>query len=240
MTASKATTDPRSLRLHQLYAFVLASQELLADAPRLRDHLLKKAPAAIRWKASVALMRGSGNGQPLGWLGAPGTVSVAPEGAQSPRTVTAVNVAKMFARMLPGAIQEAVWLVNSDVLPQLVTMTIASQPIWLPASGIAGEPNGYLFGRPVIFSEHCSTLGDPGDIQFVAPRSGYYCPVKMLEGDSENLLQFDTSMHLYFDYGIDAFRWTFRLGGQPYLSAPISPAHGADTKAHFVTLGARV
>ena len=46
-------------------------------------------------------------------------------------------------------------------------------------------------------------------------------------------------MHLYFDYNTSAFRWTFRLAGQPLISAPIVPAHGGATKSCFVTLGAR-
>ena len=46
-------------------------------------------------------------------------------------------------------------------------------------------------------------------------------------------------MHLYFDYGAQAFRWTFRLGGQPHMSAPVTPARSAATKSHFVALAAR-
>ena len=36
-----------------------------------------------------------------------------------------------------------------------------------------------------------------------------------------------------------AFRWIFRVGGQPVLSAPVSPAKGSATKSHFVVLDDR-
>ncbi len=47
------------------------------------------------------------------------------------------------------------------------------------------------------------------------------------------------SMHLWFDQGATAFRWTFRIGGQPWLSAPISRKNGSNTLSHFVALQTR-
>jgi hypothetical protein len=46
-------------------------------------------------------------------------------------------------------------------------------------------------------------------------------------------------MHLYFDQGVTAFRWTLRVGGQPWLSTPITRKNGSNTLSHFVTLQAR-
>jgi hypothetical protein len=91
-----------------------------------------------------------------------------------------------------------------------------------------------------MYSEHAQTLGTKGDVQLVNP-FGYYATVKQSGDGGEGLpgLEFAQSIHLYFDYNLTAFRWTFRLGGQPYLSAAISPAKGSNTKSHFVTLAAR-
>jgi HK97 family phage major capsid protein len=72
MVGSKASTNLRTVRLHELFAFVTASQELLEDGPRLNDRLTTKAAAAIKWKADEALMFGSGAGQPLGWMNGAG------------------------------------------------------------------------------------------------------------------------------------------------------------------------
>lgn len=235
MTPTKSIVDPRSVKLHELYAFVLSTSELLADAPRLRSRLTTKSALAIRWKASVALMRGTGAGQPLGWFNSPAKVAVAKESGQAADTFNADNAAKMYSRMLAGAIGQSRWLMNIDVFPQLSKMTIGDQPIWTPpVSGIREAPGGFLFGRPITWSEHCATIGDEGDVQFVAPGQGYFATTKEGEG-----VQFAESMHLYFDYGVNAFRWTFRLGGQPYLSAPVTPFKGSNTKSHFVTLADR-
>jgi HK97 family phage major capsid protein len=91
MTPTKSLVDPRSVKLHELYAFVLSTSELLSDAPRLRSRLTSKSALAIRWKASVALMRGTGVGQPLGWLTSAAKVSVAKETSQVADTFNATN-----------------------------------------------------------------------------------------------------------------------------------------------------
>jgi HK97 family phage major capsid protein len=233
MTPSRLDTDLVQVPLHPLYAFVLATEELLQDAPRLNDRLSRGAARAIAWKTSDAIMWGTGAGQPLGWMTSGALISVAKESSQTTATVIAANVANMLGRLLAGSLGRAVWKINPDVLPQLVQLTLGDQPIWTPpATGFAGAPGGFLFGRPVQPSEHCQTLGAAGDIQLVDP-TGYYATRRT---DSP---QFASSIHLYFDYNIDAFRWTFRLGGQPYLSAAVSPAHGGNTKSHFVALAVR-
>jgi len=230
-TASRLDTDGREIKLHKLHAFVTATEELLEDAPRLNSRLTKGAARAINWKANNAIHYGTGAGQPLGFSVASSRVSVAKETSQVAATVVAANVAKMFSRSLnPGG---SVWVVNQDVLPQLMVMVLGNQPIWTPpANGFQGAPGGYLFGRPIIFSDQCKTLGTEGDIILVDPK-GYYLPVK------SGGIKFGSSMHLYFDYDIQAFKWTFRLGGQPYLSAAVSPANGSKTRSHYITLAVR-
>jgi len=240
MVGSKASTNLRTVRLHELFAFVTASQELLEDSPRLNDRLTTKAAAAIKWKADEALMFGTGAGQPLGWMNAACLVTQAIEGGQATATIVIANILKMFSRLLAQG-GSPFWILNRDTIPQLATIQIGNYPVFVPPmSGIAAAPNGTLLGLPIMYSEHAQTLGTKGDVQLVNP-FGYYATVKT--GDGENAgtpgLEFASSIHLYFDYNLTAFRWTFRLGGQPYLSAAVSPAKGSNTKSHFVTLAAR-
>lgn len=231
LSASKLATTEIQLKLHELYAFVLATEELLEDAPRLNARLTKKAPMAIAYKMNEAFVNGTGAGQPLGWFTSGAKVSVAKETGQTAATVNATNIAKMYARnRKPG---QAIWYINQDVLPQLPLLTIGQQPAWAPPSqGLQGAPGGTLLGRPVKFLENCQTLGTQGDIQFVNPK-GYYVAHK---GTAP---QFAESMHLFFDYNMRAFRWIFRVGGQPYLSAAISPAKGSSTRSDVVVLDTR-
>lgn len=231
LTPSRLDTDYELNRLHELYAFVAATEELVADAPLMNARLTRGAAAAIRWKQNEAVMFGTGAGQPLGWMTAGAAVQIAKESGQAAATVVAANVAKMFARVI--GVAAAVWLVNQDVLPQLFTMTLGNNTIYFPPSvGFTQAPGGFLLGRPVLISEHCQTLGTAGDIQLVNPR-GYYGVRRT------GAPEYAESIHLYFDYNVRAFRWVFRLGGQPYLSAAVAPAKGTATRSHFVRIETR-
>jgi len=232
MVASKLSTKGRQLPLHELYCFVLATEELLEDAPRLNSRLSAKSAQAISWKIADKVIYGSGAGEPLGWFNSPALVSVAKESGQSADTIVAQNVLKMYSRLLVAPGDRPYWLANRDTVPQLSAITIGDKPVWLPPNGLIDAPGGFLLGYPVKWSEHCKTLGDKGDLQLISPK-GYYA-ARRTTG-----VQFASSMHLYFDYNIQAFRWTFRFGGQPHLSAPVSPANGSNAKSHFVTLDER-
>jgi HK97 family phage major capsid protein len=231
MEPSKLVTGGEQMRLHELYAFVTATDELLQDAPRLNARLTQRAGLAIRYKSNEAIVNGTGVGQPLGWMRSGALVTVSKESGQAAATIVAANVAKMYSRARnPG---RTVWYANPDVLPQLMLMTLGNQPIWTPpASGFVNAPGGFLLGRPVRFIDQAETLGTKGDLQLVDPL-GYYAITK------EGGVEFASSIHLYFDYGLQAFRWTFRLNGQPFLSAPVSPAKGSATRSDFVVLETR-
>lgn len=233
MTASRLATEPRTGKLHELYALVLATGELLQDAPRLNARLVGGAGRAIQWKASEAIVRGTGAGQPLGYETAPCLVSVAKESGQAADTIVAKNLLKMFSRRLNVPGSRWVWLANSDIVPQLVDLKIGNEPSWVAQNqGLAQAPTGMMLSSPIRFTEHAKTVGDQGDIALV-DISGYYATVH------SSGVKFDSSIHLYFDYNVEAFRWIFRLGGAPFLSAPVSPANGSNTKSSFIVLDAR-
>ena len=232
-SATKLVTNQDSVALHKLYCFSLATEELLADQSLLNSRLTRGAAQAISWKASDAIFYGTGAGQPLGFFNSGALVSVGAESGQTADTIVTANVAKMYSRMLGDSLKRSIWVGNSDIIPQLMVMTIANQPVWTPPGvGLQNAPGGALMGRPVMLTEHSKTLGDKGDLMLIDPK-GYYALTK------RGGLKFSTSIHLYFDYDIEAFRWTFRIGGQPFLTSPVSPANGSNTKSHFVSLDAR-
>lgn len=232
MIASKLATDGRSLTLHEIYAFVIATEELLEDAPRLNGRLTRRSAEAINWKVNDSIVYGTGSGQPRGVAGHPSEISVAKESSQAADTIVADNVLKMFSRLMVAPGDSPYWLATRDVVPQLAQMTIGQQPVWTPPNGLIDAPGGFLLGYPIRFTEHASQLGSKGDIRLWSPR-GYYA-VRRTQG-----LQFASSMHLFFDYNMQAFRWTFRFAGQPHLSAPVQLPRNQTTKSHFVTLDER-
>ena len=232
ITQTRPKFEYRNLRLHKLAALVPASDELLEDATALDAFIGTEAGRAIRYKADDAIINGDGVGKPLGIVNAAALVSVAKETSQDADTVVANNVAKMYARMPAPYINKAVWLINQDVLPQLLSMTLGDHPIYLPPNGITDAPFGTLLGRPVLLSQHAQTLGDVGDILFTD--LSQYLTLTKADG-----LQASSSIHLWFDYDVTAFRFTFRLAGQPWLSAAITPDNSTAALSPFVTLAER-
>lgn len=231
-TQTKPKGSVSSLRTNKLMALVPVTDELMQDTGALERYIGRKTSESIRWKTNLALFQGTGAGQPLGFFGHATQVSVAKEAAQAADSVVAANVAKMFARNLNRS--RAVWMINDDVLPQLITMTLGDQPIWTPPQqGMAQSPNGLLLGRPIMVNQVCKTVGDQGDIVF-ADWKAYRTITKAGAG-----IETATSMHLFFDYGAMAFRATFRIDGQPSAAAAVTPANGSNSLSPFVVLDAR-
>ena len=235
MSASKLATQGRLTRLEKIYAFVNVTDEILSDAPRLNNRLTRRAPEAIRFKIDEAMVNGNGTGKPLGWMNSPALITVAKEGGQAADTIVAENIANMYMRIFPESITAgARWLVNQDIFQQLTELEIGGRIVYSsPVTGIVNAPAGTLFGIPIMFSQHAKTLGDLGDIQLIDIAQGYYSTNKA------GGIKFATSIHLFFDYDVNSFRWTFRVGGRPYLSAPIDPQFGSNSNSHFVALAAR-
>lgn len=233
-TQSKPLLQPLNVRLNKLIALVPVTDELLADAPAMGSYVQRKAPEKIDFKVTMALIQGNGAGQPLGLLNAPCLVSVAKENGQLADTIQVENIQKMYSRMYADWRNGAVWLINQDIEPQLFGMTVGlnNWPVYLPPNGLASAPFATLMGRPVIATQACETLGDKGDIIFV--NLSQYLTVTQTAG-----LRQDISIHLWFDYDVTAFRFVMRIGGQPWLSAAISPRDGNNTLSSVVTLDDR-
>ena len=234
--ATKPVLGLSTLRLKKLMALVPTTDELLDDTNALSSYLPEKVALSIRWKTNESILFGTGNGVPVGCLNAGATVTVAKETGQTTQTLLPQNLAKMIARLPTGSFANAVWIVNNDVLPALFTLTLGNYPIYLPTGlgvgGIQISPYGTLLGRPVFVSQHANTFSAQGDILLVDLK--YYQTITKAGG-----MQTATSMHLYFDADLTAFRTTFRMDGQSKIVAPISPAKGSATMSPFIQLGAR-
>lgn len=234
--STKPVLGLSTLRLKKLMALVPVTDELLDDTNALSTYLPDKIATSIRWKTNESILFGSGTGVPVGCMGSATTVTVAKESGQATQTLMPQNLAKMISRLPPASFAKAVWIVNNDVLPALFTLTLGNYPIYLPnglnVGGIQVSPYGTLLGRPVFVSQHANTFSGQGDV-LLADLS-YYQTITKAGG-----LQTATSMHLYFDADMTAFRTTFRMDGQSKIAAPIAPAKGSATMSPFIQLGAR-
>jgi len=197
---AKSETRPKfgkiQLRLKKMAGLVYASDEILEDSPISLEPLLSRMFSdALAWQLDNVFINGSGAGKPLGVLNAPCLISVAKEAGQLADTIIFENVLKMYARMWDKT--NAVFMANDDTFQQLAQMSLsvgtAGAPVWLPAGGASGKPYDTLFGKPLIFTEHCQKIGDAGDILF-ADWSQYLVGQK-----SGGTVQFASSIHLKFD-----------------------------------------
>lgn len=221
------------LYLRKLKVLVAASEELLQDASNMSSYLVDTMGEAVDWKSNDAIMNGTGSGMPLGIRNAPSLVVQGKESGQAADTVLPQNLARMFSRLVVGPKANVVWLMNPDVFPEVITLTLNNNPIWVSNNGgFKGAPNGLLLGRPIILTDTCQTVGNQGDI-ILANMRGYRAITK------DAGPQLSTSMHLWFDQDLHAFKLIFRMDGGPQLSKPITPPYSAATRSHFVALEAR-
>jgi HK97 family phage major capsid protein len=243
MTASKPNLKDLTVKTSRLTALVPVTEELMEDASAMGAYVQRKAGEKMNFKVTDAIVNGTGVGQPLGILNAPCLIAQAAEGSQTADTVHAYNIVKMMARMPAASFNRSVWLVNQDVLPQILGMGMPVKladgtaaggggSMYMAPNGISQAPYGTLLGRPIVVTEACQTVGDAGDI-ILADMSKYLSVVKT------GGIRSDVSMHFYFDQNISAFRFVMRMNGQPWLSAPIAKKHGSNTLSHFVSLVAR-
>lgn len=235
-TPTKPVLGANTLRLKKLMALVPVTDELADDTTALSAYLPEKVALSMRWKINESILFGMGGGTPLGALNGGAAVTVAKDSGQAANTLSATNVANMMARLPAGSFPRSVWIMNNDVLPAAVTLTLGNYPIYMPAGspvgGITVSPYGMLLGRPIIISQHAKSFSSQGDITLVD--LSYYQAITKAGG-----MQTATSMHLYFDADALAFRTTFRMDGQPKLTSAITPANGSNTLSPFVQLGAR-
>lgn len=242
---SKPLLEEINVKLNKVYALVPMTDELLEDATAMDGYLRRKAPQKIAYKVTEAILQGNGVGKPLGLLNSPALVSVAKETSQVADTLIARNIIKMYSRLYAPERSGAIWVINQDVEPYLQQLSLPGldndgnasanwgSHVYLPANGLSGSPYATLYGRPVIPTQACETLGDQGDIFFFNPKQY----LLLLKGGTNPKV--DVSMHLWFDQDLTAFRFVLRVGGMPWWSGPISARDGSATYSPYVTLDAR-
>ena len=233
-TASEPTFSSLSLVAKKLTGYTSASEELLADsAVSLEALLIRLFSEAIAYFEDDAFINGIGSGQPIGLLNADALVTVAKETGQAASSIVYENIVNMWSRLHPRSKANAVWIVHPDTFPQLATMSLpvgtGGSPMWI-ANAAGGAPTS-LFGRPIIESEKCQTLGTAGDI-FLADLSYY------VVGDRQTL-QMASSSHVRFQNGEVAWRMTSRLDGKPWIDSALTPRNGSNTVSPFVNLATR-
>lgn len=235
VTATKPGLGLWECRLEDMMGLAYVTERLMQDAGAMAGVFSRAFRSEMGFKLDDEIYRGTGTGQCLGVLTSDALVTVAKETGQAADTVVAENIINMWSRLLPRSKANAVWVINTEVTPQLHQMQIGTgasgQLVYLPPGGLSGAPYGTIYGRPVLEVEQASALGDLGDIALL-DLSQYMLITK--GGIAE-----DQSIHVRFIYNERALRWTTRVNGAPKIKSALTPYKGSKTLSPFVTLAAR-
>lgn len=230
--ATRMETELINLQASPLMGVTYTTEELLRDSAITVTAMLEAGfREAFAFELVKERLRGTGAGQYLGILNSPALVTVAKESGQAADTIVYDNIIKMRARAYRYG--NAIWMANQDVFPQLAKLSqvigTGGSNVWMPS--INSDMPDMLLGRPIVFHEQMSTLGDVGDIVLVNW-------AEYLEGQRVGITS-EESIHVRFLNYERAFRFTVENSGQPWWRSALTPNKSASTLSPFVTLAAR-
>lgn len=224
-----ADTDPAYrdavLTAYELTGSTIVRNTLLDDVPALASYLGGRLgfPGAIAHAEDFAFLRGNGVGKPQGIVGAGATVAVTRTTGSDIKYDDLANMLGRFYGETP------VWVASISAKAKLLLMNGPSgNPSYLWGNTSTGIPST-LMGYPIIFTDKLPALGTRGDI--VLADMSYY-----LVGNRENATTVETSEQQLFTQNKTVFRIVHRVGGMPWLSAPITLMDGSTTVSPFVVI----
>jgi len=219
LTTAEGKTRKIQLKARKLGVLTKASNELIADGMTFEAALGTALINTIGWYLDHAFLRGDGAGKPLGILNDPALVTITKETGQAAATIVWNNLAKMFARLHPASISNAVWVCNNTAIPRLLTLTV---PVGTGGNVIPAlrEDSGRFFvlGKEILFTEKLPALGTKGDI-VLADLSQYIVGLR-------REVSLEKSVHVHFGTDEVAYRCILRADGQGSWNAPVTPNAG--------------
>jgi len=226
----KSITDPAfdelTLTAWKLVCYTRTSDELLADSAVALGAFFSGPmgfAGAIKWEEEYTFLRGTGAGQPMGVINAPGTISV-------PRQQQLfLNVEDITSMIEASYGDNLVWHISRSQMSNLLQLNgPAANPsyIFMP-NGRDGVP-ATLMGYPIIWSDKLPRRFTAGDI--VLANWQYY-----LIGDRQ-MTTIDSTNVERFRYDQTSWRAVHRVDGQPQLRAPLTYDDGLTQTSPFVIL----
>lgn len=222
--------DLLELELKKLLGMFFTTDELNEDAPALAAALIRIFGLEAAFGIERAIVAGSGVGEPLGILKAPGLLTVPKDAGQAAGTITTGNLAGMAAGLWGPSHATAIWMMGNDAYGQIVALE-ETTGTKLFETGPNGERR--LLQMPVELCEYTAPLGSVGDV-VLADMSQYIVAEK--EQASGGVL---SSIHAKFVTDEMAFKLRYRVDGAPAWKTPITPRNSTNQQSAFVALGAR-
>lgn len=207
-----------SLRAHLLEGYAITSEPFIRDALNVDTWLRRTFADAAGYYVDYACFQGSGVGMPQGVINASGSATKSRAVANQ---IAVADVQGMIDNLLPSSWEKdtTCWFAHPSTLPQLSAITG-----WVPNFGME------LYGKPVVMTGKCSTLGTRGDL-VLADCGGY------VVADRKPLL-IDYSPHeptAFLNFQ-SAWRVAYRGDGQLWTASPITLPDGSSQVSFFVVL----
>lgn len=210
---------------HKLAGYSLASNELRQDAAIGVETLLTTMfGRAIGAKENYAFLRGDGVGKPLGILNSGALISASRSAGSA---IALADLSEMMSDFLPSSWGKGAWFVNPEALDKLIQL-VSSPLSWMNDLRSGMPPQ--LLGMPLYVTGALPQINTAGDILLVDP--SYY-----LIGDRQQI-SIAYSEHYAFVTDQAAWRFTYRVDGQPWLNTYITLENAATTVSPFCALAA--
>lgn len=236
--SSKTSFKKMRVEPKKLTGLIYLSEEVDMFAPLVGQELGRLFENDFAFVKQDQVMEGTGAGTAQGIKSADCKVSVDKEQDQGADTIVSENILNMIQRFQPNPGGKPAWIYNRNCFTQLQTMTydVGSggelSKLFVPPRDQTGI--GSIWGWPAIPIEQAETLGDAGDI-WLTDFSDY------IVADKGDVLQ-AVSMHVKFEFGQIALRFTSYFDGVPRMAKAIAPYKGSstnDTVSPFVRIKER-
>jgi HK97 family phage major capsid protein len=224
ITGSKPKFRQFEVKPKKVAALCYATDEQLQDSTNLESWLTRVVPSELRFMAEDAIYEGDGVGKPLGIMNSDCLIAIARE---SSGLITFKDIITMWSRRWAG-VRDYVWLINQDAMPQIDSLMLVSGSAAIPPRFVDYDAQGVLRmkGAPVLEVEYAATVGDPGDIMLAS--------LSQYQAAEKGGVQSASSIHVQFVTDETAFRFTYRIDGQPTWGDDLTPLHGSNTVSPFV------
>lgn len=228
LTETQARFKLLTWKLNKIGGYTEVSNELIADSPTSIEALLGALfRVAVAAKKEYYILRGTGNGEPLGILNASCAIGVTPA---TNNEFDWVDVLAMRSRFKKVMGPDGVWIIHPSIWPDIGTLEVSAGSGGVFAAtaqfqgGITSVP---LLGMPILESEHLPQANSTAVI---------LADLKSYALFERGELSIAFSEHAAFTADKGTWRFTERMDGKPWLINAITLADptGSYTVSPFV------
>jgi HK97 family phage major capsid protein len=226
--SSTVETQPKfkqvRLKTNALKARTRVKNSLLMRSAITIDAVISQILGAVIGRArDYALMRGTGSGQPLGFLNAPATIDAGGS------AIDFATLAGMEDDVIPERDDNYVWAIHTKARSAIYALQQTNNTLvtWLP--DLRGKPQAVLLGRPIVWTDKLPFAS--GD---VSNRVNLIDPSMIVCAEYQGIA-LAVSDQVRFEDDETVFRAILSMDAQPWLTSKIEIAT-SEYVSGFITI----